>query len=452
MELPWRYNYTQLTIRRRRRFAVVRGSHRRRRRASWSRRCAFASTQTSGALGCRPAFTAYDPSNAEITKNDEMNPAIGMSHVDLAELAARESMVLLKNENNTLPINPDDSPQHRGDRRQRDVHGSVDARIRAAARSTARSTSPPTSAPATWDRAASSTIRRRRWGPYEGIKEAAMRSGITVTRSNMASAAAAADFVVVVAGLTAGGRGRGVHRRPAIARRGARRARVDGQPGPRPQAQRRRAGRPDRGRRGHGQADGGGARRRQRHRDAVAGERAGGRHGVVPGPDGRARAGQAAVRQGEQLGKAAAVVAGHRQRSAGVRQLHRHHGDALRDRLPLVRRERQSPAAAHGADRPPDGLRLRPVVREVQLRQLAGAVQRRQQDRRRQRHRRCHQHQRTRGRRDRVPVRVVRAHHLAAPAAQGAEGVSARAPRRGGTPPIRTRWTGTPSESRCRCA
>ena len=38
------------------------------------------------------------------------------------------------------------------------------------------------------------------------------------------------------------------------------------------------------------------------------------------------------------------------------------------------------------------------------------------EDRRRQRHRRRHQHQRARGRRDRVPVRVVRAHHVAAPA------------------------------------
>ena len=105
MELPWRYNYTQLPGRRRRRLAVVRGSHHRRGAHPGAEVCASASTRCRAPLGCRPAFTVYDTNNAEITKNDEVNPAIGMSHVDLAELAARESMVLLKNENNTLPIN-----------------------------------------------------------------------------------------------------------------------------------------------------------------------------------------------------------------------------------------------------------------------------------------------------------------------------------------------------------
>jgi beta-glucosidase-like glycosyl hydrolase len=50
-----------------------------------------------------------------------------MSHVDLAELAARESMVLLKNENNTLPINRATVRKIAVIGAQRDVHGSVDA-------------------------------------------------------------------------------------------------------------------------------------------------------------------------------------------------------------------------------------------------------------------------------------------------------------------------------------
>jgi hypothetical protein len=109
------------------------------------------------------------------------------------------------------------------------------------------------------------------------------------------------------------------------------------------------------------------------------------------------------------------------------------------------------PAAAHGADRPPDGLRYGLSYAKFSYGNLQVP---------------CSDVSKTgvvnvtvdvtntserAGRRDRVPVRVVWAHHLTAPPAQGAEAYR-RVHLAGGTPPIRTRWTGTPSESRCRCA
>jgi beta-glucosidase len=52
--------------------------------------------------GLKTAFSTY--SGGSITNNNQTDPAIGSSHTALAELAAEESMVLLKNQNNTLPI------------------------------------------------------------------------------------------------------------------------------------------------------------------------------------------------------------------------------------------------------------------------------------------------------------------------------------------------------------
>jgi beta-glucosidase len=200
MELPWRYNYTQLTA------AVADGSLSSADLTNSAARILeqkmrFRVDSTSGALGCRPAFTVYERNNAEITKNDEVNPAIGMSHVDLAELAARESMVLLKNENNTLPI----------DRAKVRNIAVIGANVTYTVQSTQDQSGCSMNCPLdfttnvrTGDLGSSRVFHdpAKAKGPFDGIKDAA-GSGINVTRSNMASAAAAADFVVVVAGLTA---------------------------------------------------------------------------------------------------------------------------------------------------------------------------------------------------------------------------------------------------------
>ena len=125
-----------------------------------------------------------------------------MSHIALAEMAARESMVLLKNSNNTLPINRRRSKKIAVIGANVTFTRAVDAGPDTAARATARSTSRPTSAPATSGRAASSHDPAKATGPFDGIMAGAPAPASRSRRLERRPAAADADFVVVVAGLT----------------------------------------------------------------------------------------------------------------------------------------------------------------------------------------------------------------------------------------------------------
>jgi beta-glucosidase len=103
MELPWRYNFLELSP------LVTSGSLQASQLITSTakileQKYRFHADKING-FGLRTPFTTLDSGSSSIQKNDQVNPAIGMSHIDLAELAAEEGMVLLKNDKNTLPIN-----------------------------------------------------------------------------------------------------------------------------------------------------------------------------------------------------------------------------------------------------------------------------------------------------------------------------------------------------------
>ncbi len=102
MELPWRYNFLELPN------LVTSG-----------RPAGLAARHLDGAdpraevpvprrqaQRLRPQAGVHDVrlQRQSIQKNDQTDPAIGLSHTQLAELAAEEGMVLLKNDSNTLPL------------------------------------------------------------------------------------------------------------------------------------------------------------------------------------------------------------------------------------------------------------------------------------------------------------------------------------------------------------
>jgi beta-glucosidase len=199
MELPWRYNYSTLTT------AVSDGSLTSADLTTSAARILeqkmrFHVESLNEALGCRAPFTHYDTTTAEITKNDEVNPAIGKSHVELAEIAARESMVLLKNDNGTLPI----------DRTKVHKIAVLGAKVSYSLQSSQDQNGCSTNClldfatnVRTGDLGSSRVFHdpAKALGPYDGIAEVA-GTGITVTASSAPADAADADFVVVVAGLT----------------------------------------------------------------------------------------------------------------------------------------------------------------------------------------------------------------------------------------------------------
>ena len=125
-------------------------------------------------------------------------------HIALSQKAALESMVLLKNDNNTLPIKAVNKvavlgatvPYRTTDGGSTNTGGIIDF-------ATDVRTGDLGSSRVFFDPA-------KGVGPFAGI-QAAAPSGVTVVSGTSAAEASDADFIVVVAGLTARGRGRGVH-------------------------------------------------------------------------------------------------------------------------------------------------------------------------------------------------------------------------------------------------
>jgi len=199
MELPWRYNYSTLTN------AVIEDALTPMDLATSTARILeqkmrFHVDSLSGAVGCRDSFTTWDPGPGEITKNDQVDPAIGKSHLDLAEIAAGESIVLLKNDKNTLPID------------RTTVH--TVAVIGANLTYTIQSSKNQDGCSSNCALDFSTNVRTgdlgssrvyhdpaKAFGPFDGI-DAVKPAGIIVTHGNSAADAAGADFIVVVAGLT----------------------------------------------------------------------------------------------------------------------------------------------------------------------------------------------------------------------------------------------------------
>lgn len=191
IEMPWQLNYSQLTDLVQNgtvSAATLRTSVQQ--IAQQGFRLNFA---TPGSTGLKASSTTYASSNNSLTQSTSDNP----THIALAYQAALESMVLLKNSNNTLPIP-------------------------SSAKTIAVIAAPPSEVPfklqetdvtggnvdfandiRTGDLGSSRTYPNPNWAvsPFAGIKAAAP-SGVTVTYGSTASDASSADFVVVVAGMT----------------------------------------------------------------------------------------------------------------------------------------------------------------------------------------------------------------------------------------------------------
>jgi beta-glucosidase len=205
MELPWRYNYSTLTnlvtTNMLTASQLVTATAR-----ILEQKMRFKVDKTSGPVGLKTPFSVYDTNSASITNNKETDSAIGMSHIALAQKAAEESIVLLKNSNNTLPIKA----------AMKNI-----ALVGANVKYTVQSTSSQdtcssgsggalncmldfTSNVRTGDLGSSRVFAdpAKSIGPLKGIMAAASSHGATVTAYSQASQAASADFIVVVAGLT----------------------------------------------------------------------------------------------------------------------------------------------------------------------------------------------------------------------------------------------------------
>ena len=188
MELPWSYNYSTLPA------LVTAGQLTSAQLTTAAARIIeqkmrFKVDKMSGAIGLKAPSTTYNAGTSAVENNQ--------AHIDLATKAAQESMVLLKNEGNVLPI--DKTKVH-----SIAVIGSNVSYPGLSVKSQDGGTSIDfTTNIRTGDLGSSRVFAdpAKSSGPFAGI-QAAAGAGITVTRGNTAAAAANADFVVVVVGLT----------------------------------------------------------------------------------------------------------------------------------------------------------------------------------------------------------------------------------------------------------
>ncbi|HEX3905527.1 MAG TPA: glycoside hydrolase family 3 C-terminal domain-containing protein, partial [Polyangia bacterium] len=160
--------------------------------------------------GLTNPFSIY--SNGSITNDDQTDPAIGASHTALAELAAEESMVLLKNQNNTLPIDRSTVKKIAviGATATFTLQETTCQDCASGGNGTLNCSTDFTQNVRTGDCGSSRVFSdpSKSAGPLAGITTAA-GSGISVARYASASDAMKAgfDFAVVMAGLTAGDEG-----------------------------------------------------------------------------------------------------------------------------------------------------------------------------------------------------------------------------------------------------
>jgi beta-glucosidase len=211
MELPWRYNYSTLTNLTSAGGGLTSAQLTTSAARIIEQKMRFKVDKLTGAVGLKTPFSTYD-SSSSIANNNQVDPVLGVSHIDLAEQAAEESMVLLKNSNATLPIN------------RSNVHkiAVIGASVSYSLQSTNSQDSCTsgqngiktctldfTTNVRTGDDGSSRVFSdpAKSTSPLAGVQADA--TGITVTNYNTAAAAQAAgfDFAVVIAGLTPGDEG-----------------------------------------------------------------------------------------------------------------------------------------------------------------------------------------------------------------------------------------------------
>jgi beta-glucosidase len=186
MELPWNLNFTELVNN----------------TTSGKLTVADLTTSATRIVTQKVRFKVDNPSSigglkAPTTSLSSAGSIVNNeAHITLAEEAARKSMVLLKNESNTLPI-------PRTVKKVAVIGADVDYKCTNTDSKAATGKVHFATDIRTGDVGSSRVIAdpAKSTGPFAGI-QAAAGSGITVVSGNSATAAADADFIVAVAGLT----------------------------------------------------------------------------------------------------------------------------------------------------------------------------------------------------------------------------------------------------------